>query len=168
MKYKIKNFFRNIKYAFQRVKRGFSDYDVWDIDMWFCQTLPSMLERLAQTTHGFPYEFREAYDIDVVNGSMTPEEADDAAYKNWQIVLRQMASIIREAHEATRLKTNPYEKAYFNELTKKDTSITNLITDSSDVGNAYLQHEIELDTYSRQKLEEGLNLFKKYFYDLWD
>lgn len=163
---KIKNFFRKIKFAFQRVKRGFSDYDVWDIDMWFCKTVPAMLERLAETTHGYPHQFWQAYNIDVANGAMTTHEADEAAYKNWQMTLYQMADALREAHECTRKKSNPYEHAYFDELTKGGK--VNLKTASSDIANAYLQHEIELQTYSERKLEEGLNLFKENFYNLWD
>ena len=38
--------------AKQRAKRGFCDRDVWDIDIWFCNTISPMLKRLAKNQTG--------------------------------------------------------------------------------------------------------------------
>lgn len=43
-----------IKWAFQRMKRGYSDADVYAIDDWFCRVVPPMLEQLGREAHGYP------------------------------------------------------------------------------------------------------------------
>ena len=41
---KVKELKNKIKWALQRVKRGYSDYDVYDVDMWFLNIMPRMLD----------------------------------------------------------------------------------------------------------------------------
>ena len=35
MKYKFKNCIRKIKWSLQKIKRGYSDEDIWNMDLWF-------------------------------------------------------------------------------------------------------------------------------------
>ena len=53
-KHQIRRFFNERKWKRQRAKRGFSDFDVWEIDTWFIYTLSEMLEHLALTTESYP------------------------------------------------------------------------------------------------------------------
>lgn len=43
-----------IKYIFQRGIRGYSDKDVWDIDCWFMEIFPKMLQQFRKTSYGHP------------------------------------------------------------------------------------------------------------------
>ena len=51
---KIKNFFLSIKYAFQRMKYGSCEKDVYDIDDWFIRTLLPMLKYFKSISTGVP------------------------------------------------------------------------------------------------------------------
>lgn len=42
------------KWKRQRIRRGFADCDLWNMDMHLLQLLPVMLRRLAEITHGYP------------------------------------------------------------------------------------------------------------------
>ena len=52
----IKQFFKNIKYAWQRATRGFSDPDWWEFDSYLSQTISGCLKEFDKKRHGFPSE----------------------------------------------------------------------------------------------------------------
>ena len=52
----VKQFFRNIKYAWQRATRGFSDPDWWEFDSYLSQTISGCLKEFDKKRHGFPSE----------------------------------------------------------------------------------------------------------------
>lgn len=56
-----KNNFRNIKkivkYSWQRITKGYCNYDLYDIDWYLIWLLPSMLENFAEKTNSYPAEF---------------------------------------------------------------------------------------------------------------
>ena len=71
----IKRWGRNIKHAYQRIRYGYCDRDVWSIDWWFLSVIPNMLEDLKETTHGYPSmpdDFSQA-----LVGTGAPEEVDE-------------------------------------------------------------------------------------------
>lgn len=50
----IKQFFKNIKYAWQRATRGFSDPDCWEFDSYLSRIISGGLKTLDKNRHGFP------------------------------------------------------------------------------------------------------------------
>jgi len=50
----LKLLWRKHKWAFQRMYRGYSDYDVWNLDSYLSEFLAATIEHLANTTHGYP------------------------------------------------------------------------------------------------------------------
>ena len=52
----IKQFFKNIKYAWQRATRGFSDPDCWEFDSYLSRIISGGLKTLDENRHGFPTE----------------------------------------------------------------------------------------------------------------
>jgi len=52
--WKIKEFFREIKYFFQRGKRGYSDRDLWDIGEYLSTIVPPMMRDLKDNGSGYP------------------------------------------------------------------------------------------------------------------
>lgn len=47
-------FFRNLKYAYQRACRGYSDSDVWNLDNYLAILIAESLTSLADDTVGYP------------------------------------------------------------------------------------------------------------------
>lgn len=43
---------KNMKYCIQRIKRGYCDADLWDIDHWFLAVIVPMLRQFAKTRTG--------------------------------------------------------------------------------------------------------------------
>lgn len=55
--YNIKNFFRTRKWAKQRAIRGFSDWDAWDLNLFYTKIIASSLRHFAEHTNSFPFQY---------------------------------------------------------------------------------------------------------------
>jgi hypothetical protein len=76
----------NIKYAYQRVTRGWSDRDVWSIDIHLANIIPEMLRHLKKTKYGYPSTFLKNF---LKNPNCYDDE--DEAIKKWDEVLDTVA-----------------------------------------------------------------------------
>lgn len=81
--------------------------------------------------------------------NMSPEE--------WEQILDKMIFCFTEANEETCSQKNEYQLEFDNMFNCKN----------KDALNDYRNREIEINKYMKKNLDEGLDLFKKYFYDLW-
>ena len=76
----VANKWRCLKWAKQRVVRGYADCDVWNLDSWFSKVVSGALMNLAENHHGWPDSFFE-----------TPEE--------WTAWLNKAAAAIKMMNE---------------------------------------------------------------------
>lgn len=82
---------KEIKWAFQRMKYGYSDCDVWNIDDWFLDSIVPMLQQLKENLHGYPsnYTFDEWNDIleqmifNFTEGNEDISSKKPKDFKNW-------------------------------------------------------------------------------------
>ena len=157
-KYMIKDFFRDIKWRYQRAKRGYADIDVWDIDYWFMNIIPKMLTQLRDTTHGAPV--------------LTAEGATNENYfEIWKGILNKMIYLANEMNEDTCHWKNEFEEAYFESLHNWDifdeSKRPTLSTDDA-IGKKYYEEEKRIMKYREGCKNKFFKMFSKYFYDLWD
>lgn len=106
----IKQFFKNCKYAWQRATKGYSDRDIWNLDMYYTDLFHATLNRLADTSNGYP--------------GIEPWETSE----KWEEYLRKMAFLFKdsyvdpedrdsERYEEVYSKPDEY-RAFMDELTK--------------------------------------------------
>ena len=62
------------RYRHQRAKRGYSDYDVLDIQMWFVRTLRPMLENIIDHLYSYPEEI---------------------TFEEWKAILEEMVVLLK-------------------------------------------------------------------------
>lgn len=62
------NIYKEMKWACQRVFRGWDDRVVWSVDWWLNDIMPPILRKLKQDKHGIPIEFF---------GDISPSEIGD-------------------------------------------------------------------------------------------
>ena len=67
--YLVKDRLADSRYRRQRAKRGFSDYDVYDMQMWFVNTMRPMLAKILNNLHSYP---------------------DEVTFEEWQAILTEM------------------------------------------------------------------------------
>lgn len=134
-----------IKYAIQRITRGYSDRDIWNIDLWFEKTVIPMLKQLRKTKHGYPICFEEV--------------------EEWNNVMDTMIHYFQEMNPDTCSLKNEYEEAMYNLFEANYTeseSIRKAITDK------YTARQKEIDEYCEKNKNKAFNLFSKWFRSLWD
>ena len=90
---KGKRWSQNIKFAIQRVKYGYCESDIWEIDTWFLKTVPCMLRYLKSTAMGFPSKLGNE-DNTVL--CLTEEECQEG-YRKWQGILTEMIELFDNA-----------------------------------------------------------------------
>lgn len=124
-----------LKYKNQRARRGFSDFDVFEIDSWFIGIMPKMLKELKKNVVKIgisPNIFREEFyelnkdrisfskDDLLYLGHLMDEylekEMDDYAHNRWIDELNKMIFLFTEANEETCSMKNPYNRAYTTSL----------------------------------------------------
>ena len=143
--YRIINFIKRIpkeiKWFFQRGKRGWADIDVICMDYWFFRTVIPMLKRLKDTKHGYPVD-------------MTEEE--------WDEKLNKMIRCFEEANEDTCSIKNEYDGDIYEFYEK---IINNPELNTLD---KWIKRNDEIYDYRNKMKNEAFKLFSEYFWSLWD
>lgn len=154
--YRIKDFFRNIKYAWQRATRGYDDLACWNINNWFLEMMPKLLDHMIYDRCGHPLGLTE---------------------DKWTEILSEMKHCFVEANEDTCSLVNEYGDDHFKLLEKwlyaknengDITVVPNYDEEDELLVRKWIERNDEISAYREKMLNKGLNLFKKYFWSLWD
>lgn len=103
----IKRTKRNIIHAYQRLFYGYCDKDVWDMDIWFLNVVPRMLQDLRDKNDGYPAEIGSIVGIDDYIASR-PTELENRAINLWENTLDEMIHLFSEAN--TEWSTESYDE----------------------------------------------------------
>ncbi len=143
----LKNLFedlrRDIKSFFQRGIRGYADKDVWSFDHYLSNIIYNGLNRLQTIKHGFPCGLDEN------------SEKDE---EKWDRTLQTMIDGFEAANEVC-------EDSFIDKCCSK-TETENFL--------GIEVPKLDIDKYEKEcnirkeKLSKAMDLFKKYFFDLWD
>ena len=79
----IRWFFRSFGLAFQRARKGYSSYDIVDLDSYFVGMLACALEDFAEKNVGIPLEY-----VDAANGD------SDKAFENWNNEIKHVSQLL--------------------------------------------------------------------------
>lgn len=138
-----------MKYCFQRIYRGYCDADLWSIDDWFLNVIPSMLKQFAKESVGYPTQYQlEWYEKHKDEINMTVDE---------------MRSSLDWSDEKKRL----------HETIEKDwKDCLYGIADDFEKARYYFEEDGLTEEKGWEKAEEykekALNEFSKWFFSLWD
>lgn len=180
--------FRDIKYCYQRITKGYCDRDVWNMFSWFLSVVPSMLEELKETTHGAPAVLAGGID------SQSHSLDSNAGHEEWKRILGEMAYLFRESDEDSCQRKNPYETEYemaletftekygflgeklrtAGEIEREEknhfcTMHTMVeVPEYREIHDKYMEEEQRLYEYRNTCKDNAFELFTKWFWDLWD
>ena len=101
----------------QRAKRGFSDYDTYEINTWFIKIMPEMLEVLIERANICPEVFNQDYlkERGFDESSLTAQQREDMstyAYNRYKETLIEMRQAFLESDESTCSLRNQYAEEY--------------------------------------------------------
>lgn len=186
----IREFFRDLRFSHQRIWRGYCEQDIYSIYDWFLGIMPTMLENFRDDLHGCPEMPGSISQRLVVDEE--DRESDDM--RKWIAVLNRMIFLLRETDEETCSRKNPYEEEYFQAWeeygdqygTFDDEQIHPGIQinghplktvrlrfpeeaeEYREIAEKYRNTETEIAQYRMDCKNEAMELFSKWFYDLWD
>ena len=170
-------FIRNIQFAYQRIRYGFCESDVWEINRWFMNVVPAMLDDLRESALDYPGCL-----LSIGNGinklTYIPDQnEEDAAVEKWNAILKQMAFYIREADEAHCSQKNPYEnqahmtaeefRKKYGESGEKMKISEEVEKEYGEMKEKYLDEENKIWLYRDACKNRGLQMFQEWFWDLW-
>lgn len=172
----IKEFPQNLRYRHQRAKRGYSNPDSWNIYSWFMEIMPRILADFKKNLHGCPAHFAKQED-----GTEDVEQG----MKAWEAVIERMIFCFTEMNEDTGSMKNEFADEYHRQLHKPNEGkpvkewfepddehpdYYRLIEGEVDpeLKENFWNREKEISEYRDQMKDEGLELFKQYFWNLWD
>jgi hypothetical protein len=154
-----------IKWAYQRVFRGWDDRVIWSIDWYLAEYLPVWLEELKNSKHGCPM-------IMVPEGDDSTEYTDDdwnIVKENWNKTIDIMIDGFRAAKEimdgefpSWDIYHNEYEKRY-GEWDMHDHEKGHKLMEELNTWDGIKKEEAAIMV----RYNEGMDLFKKYFFNLW-
>jgi len=144
----IRQFFRNLRFAWQRATQGYCDYELWNMNDYLATLLADMLDDLAANGMGYPGI--EPYD--------TPEK--------WEDDLKNQAFLLRAAlDEDNSFWDNPYYNAYMAEL---ETRVYNTGEGVSELARKYMDYDNEVYKKKQECMDKVLDWLKKNYNSLWD
>ena len=155
----IKYFFRAIKWGWQRAIRGYSDYDTWDLDIYYSRMMIASLSQFRAETMGYPgymeniEEWYEILDKIILllkqsNEDEPLEEKNELAewYEEYVMTKPFNLTVVDKVGQITQRKEDEETKAKIQK---------------------YYKREEELYEIRKQKLKEAFELMAEYFGHLW-
>ena len=143
-------FFRQFKWAYQRVTRGFCDYDYWDLDTYLSELLAQSIKMLADKTHGYP------------------GTEEFPTYESWQQYLYKIVDLLR--YSLNDDMPNEFEEAW--RKTWEDKDILDVINhptpEDKEITHKYLDKEYENELLQKKAQDEALDMIKHVYNSLWD
>ena len=150
----VTHFFRRLRFAYQRVSRGWDDSQVWNMDSWLCETLPPMLRRL-QTGYGHPIDLTDDEWKAALDAMIAGFEAGKKILDGELPIYLEYAEI----NLARRRNTHRPEMTLEEEFAEHHTTMESL------GGQERVKREYaEL----QETFDKGMALFVKHFFSLWD
>lgn len=142
-------FFRQFKWAYQRVTRGYCDYDWWDADTYLTQLFIDILKEFIN--HGNSY----------------PGTDEFPTFELWTNYLQEIVNLFE--YSLGELP-NEYEEAWLKKWENKDLDFFNKpeTPEEKEITNKYLDIEMKNELSKQDALKKGLEKFIYIFPTLWD
>ena len=137
--------FRNIKFAWQRITKGYCEYDYWDIDCYLLKLLPELFDDFRKNLHGYPCSFTE-------------EEWDN-------FLLKEVIEPLRNARDDQNVEINEFEEKvndYFKDKPLTDMNCPQELWDN------YMARENEITNWRDKQMRRGFVAIITEFWSFWD
>ena len=156
----IRMFFRSIKYAYQRITRGWADCDTWDLDSYYLDLFHDTLTYLAEHHMGYPGN--DEFDTD----------------EKWTAYLKEMAQKFYQANESNEYYDTPeadkwWEWIQQHPATWKKEKVGNIelsrhIREDGPYDKSMMEEDRFLSYLRHKDMEHGLDMLKHVYFNLWD
>lgn len=150
----IKHFFRCFKYVYQRATKGFSDWDRWDLDLFYNHLFVNSLREFAEKAMGYP------------------GNEEFPTMESWQKYLNEMADLFEQSIEGYETPKNPYEKEFEDMICNPKRDLLQNINyptpEEKTLSKKYYKAEQKLAEYRENCHDKAMKMLKHVFGSLWD
>lgn len=151
----IKHFFCCFKYAYQRATKGFSDWDRWDLDVFYNHLFVNSLREYAEKAMGYP------------------GNDEFPTMESWQKYLNDMADLFEQSIEGYETAKNPYEKEFedtFMDRSQPDwfERVNKPTPEEQKISKKYFKAEQKLAEYRDKCHHKAMKMLEHVFGSLWD
>ena len=172
------------RHCIQRIERGWSFRDAWNIDYWLAEKLSGIIGELERCTHGYP---NEALDLhakcrkidflagkDVVGKRRKSESLENYKVRVYSHDLKRMAFLFGEYDETRCSKKNPIKPIfkYHYEPVPGKKGCSSMVDDCNPaekrINERWHKKESELCKYRSDCLHIALKMLDIYIQSLWD
>ena len=142
-------FFRQFKWAYQRITKGFCDFDYWDLDTYLIRLMADAIKELADNTHGYP------------------GNEEFPTYEHWKAYLYKIVGKLKYTQEEL---PNPCEKEWMQQWENKGLDYINQPKTPEEelLSKKYLYYENINAEKQDEALNDALDMIKHVFKHLWD
>ena len=141
----IRMFIHSIKYAYQRITKGYADCDTFDLDSYYLDIFNGTLNYLAD--HHWGYPGHDEFDTD----------------EKWTAYLKEMAQKFYQANESNEYYDTPNQEKWWEWIEENN---------SNSKDNSYIKDMLNEERFlawrREQDMREGLDMMKNVFFSLWD
>lgn len=96
----IKHFLFDLKCCRDRIRKGYCEKDAWDMDLWFLEVVPGVLDLLREHVDSYPSSLLDEYYQDHSDISHEEDASEDAnGLVHWKNILKEMSDLFRTAGE---------------------------------------------------------------------
>ena len=154
------NVYREVKFAYQRVMRGWDDRAVWGVDYWLDDKMPAILRKLKEDKHGIPIDMFDGLPMNDDGYYDKPEFA--IAEARWDVIVDKM---IAGFEASRRVKDGTYEELGEYPLYRPKGMPQD---EWEKVGHEHFRKTQELQKRDEAIFKEGMKLFSEHYWSLWD
>lgn len=155
-----RDIFNECKYSLQRVKRGWSDRDCWDVSNYLSTIIPQMLNQLKENKTGIPVGHLKNPIETYTDDEYTQEE------KEWNETLDQIIWVFEISKKVSDteilMPIGNYSSGYSSKERKTLEYICKIRNESGDATCRLLTKE------EIKKYKHGWKVFQKHYLELWD
>ena len=119
---RIGGFFNKVKYAKDRARKGFCDYDLWDMDIFFVDLIIRSLEEHKEYTCGYP-------------------DGKYSSFEDWTNAIEEGIGHFKKYKYLMDDNNNVYYPAYMQAIRKEDDSDKQVIRDKFDAEGREMYEE---------------------------
>jgi hypothetical protein len=153
--------YREIKFAHQRLTRGWDDRAAWSVDWWLDNMMPGVLRLLKEKKHGIPCSMFDGLPMNDEGYHDKPEYA--IAEARWDAIMDKMVAAF-EAHR--RMDEGLYEEELGEYPLRRPEGVSK--EDWEKVRDDRMKASRLLEERDEKIFQEGMKLFVEHYGSLWD
>ena len=155
------HYWYDLKCAYQRATKGYCYRDLWNIDNWFLNVFPNMLNEFNKIKNSYPSKLENEKEwTNIINELVYYLKNADTEQTDFKHKYDEEYSklVSKEFKEALNIKEDNCIRMIFPNKTEYEENLTK---------NYYEQESLK-QKYMEDNLKKAFELWHKWFYALWD